>query len=45
MLLCEPIPNTTMLGVYRIKPDNRYVLERLEQDPFVVEVAEHAKLN
>lgn len=45
VLLCGPIPNTRLLGVYRIKPDNRYALERLEGDPFAVEAAEQAKLN
>jgi hypothetical protein len=45
VLLCGPIPDTRLIGVYRIKPDNRYALERLEDDPFAVEAAEHAALN
>ena len=45
LLLCSPIPNTRMIGVWSIKPDNRYVLERLDDDPFAVEAAEQAKLN
>lgn len=45
VLLCGPIPNTRLIGVYRIKPDSRYFLERLEGDPFAVEAAQQAKLN
>jgi hypothetical protein len=45
VLLCAPIPNTRLIGVWRIKTDNRYVLERLDPDPFAVEAAEQAKLN
>ena len=45
VLLCGPIPNTRLIGVWRIKPDNRYVLERLEDDPFAAVAAEQAKLN
>jgi hypothetical protein len=44
VLLCTPIPNTTLIAVYRIKPDNSFVLEQLERDPFAVEAAEQAKL-
>jgi hypothetical protein len=45
VLVCGPIPNTRVIGVYRIKPDNRYVLERLEEDPFADAAAEQATLN
>lgn len=45
VLLCGPIPNTRLIGVYRIKPDNRYVLERLEPDPFAATAAQQAPLN
>lgn len=34
LLLCTPIPNSGQVGVYRIRTDNHYVLERLENDPF-----------
>jgi hypothetical protein len=45
VLLCGPIPNTRLIGVYRIKPDNRYLLERLEDDPFAQVAAQQAPLN
>jgi hypothetical protein len=45
VLLCGSIPNTRLIGVYRINPDNRYVLERLEDDPFAATAAEQATLN
>ncbi len=45
VLLCGSIPNTRQVGVYRIKPDNRYVLKRLEGDPFAATAAQQASLN
>jgi ketosteroid isomerase-like protein len=32
----------TLIGVYRIRPDNHYVLEQLEDDPFAATVAQQA---
>ena len=45
VLLCGPIPNTRLIGIYRVKPDNRFVLERLDRDPFAVTAAQQAPLN
>ncbi len=43
--LTGPIPNTTFIGVYRIEPDNRFVLVGLADDPVATAAAEQAKNN
>jgi hypothetical protein len=41
----SPIPNTALVGVWRIEPDNHYKLVGLADDPIVTAAAEQAKRN
>jgi hypothetical protein len=43
--LTAPIPNTSMIGVWRIEPSGRYTLKGLAEDPVVTAAAEQAKSN
>jgi hypothetical protein len=43
--LTAPIPNTLMIGVWRIEPSGRYTLKGLAEDPVVTAAAEQAKSN
>jgi hypothetical protein len=43
--LTAPIPNTSMIGAWRIDPDNRYTLNGLAEDPVAATAAEQAKIN
>ena len=43
--LTSPIPNTAMVGVWRIEPDGRYTIKGLMDDPVVEAAAEQAPRN
>jgi hypothetical protein len=43
--LTAPVPNTQMVGVWRIEPDGRYQLKGLAEDPVVTAAGEQAKRN
>ena len=43
--LTGPIPNTTLVGVYRIDPDNHYELVGLADDPIATEAADQGPRN
>ena len=40
-----PVPNTTLVGVWRIDTENRYTLVGLMEDPIATAGAEQAKRN
>ena len=39
------VPNTTMIGVWRIEPSGHYVLVGLMDDPIVTAAGEQARKN
>jgi hypothetical protein len=43
--LTAPIPNTTLIGVWRIKPANHFTVIGLMDDPIATAAAEQAKNN
>jgi hypothetical protein len=43
--LTAPVPNTTLVGVWRIEPSGRYTLVGLGDDPIVTAAAEQARRN
>ena len=43
--LTAPVPNTSMIGVWRIEPSGHYVLMGLMDDPLVTAAGEQAKNN
>jgi hypothetical protein len=40
-----PIPNTTLIGIYRIKPDGHFTLLATRDDPIVTAAAVQARHN
>ncbi len=43
--LTAPVPNTAMVGVWRIEPSGHYELKGLMDDPIVTAAAEQASRN
>ncbi len=43
--LTAPIPNTTKIGVWRIEPNNHYMLVGIGDDPIAIAAAEQAPDN
>ena len=43
--LTTSVPNTRLIGVWRIDPSGHYELKGLAEDPIVTAAAEHAKNN
>ena len=39
LLVCGPVPDTTLTALFRVKPDNSGALVRLEPEPLAVEAA------
>ena len=39
VLVCGPVPDTTLTAVFRVKPDNSGFLARVEPEPLAVEAA------